>query len=331
MDVRFTLHKPLRIAFYYAISFVCYYIWFQAFYNLLVYKKIYPYISFEDMIFNGILPNFTAILLVFIINTAIVFLNTRFHNPIVKFFVDSAYSISALFLLNTIVNLTSNRHIDFAGTMLNNVMVLLINEVGYYIISLKNTMKKVEEMNKLTLQLKYNILKAQVNPHLLFNSLNILSSLIYIDRDKSYNFVIVLAKMYRYILIHQSQPRVTLEKELQFMKHYISVLQMRFVDVLEVKIEGEENIMNHQILPYTTQLLIENVTKHNTISSRHPMIINVKLMADSFTISNPIVPRDASHSSGVGLRYITQLYSLQGKNVIINNDGKTFTVIIPYL
>jgi LytS/YehU family sensor histidine kinase len=107
---------------------------------------------------------------------------------------------------------------------------------------------------------------------------------------------------------------------------------MRYHHQFEANIFGKENIENKKIIPYTMQLLIENVTKHNIISTQSPMTVNIEFQDSYVLVSNPINNKVTSvKSGGIGLYYITEQYSLYGKIFEIENNGVTFIVKIPYL
>lgn len=204
-------------------------------------------------------------------------------------------------------------------------------EVAYYVSNYRRTVMEKEINHRQMIQYQYDALRAQVNPHFLFNSLNILYSLIDVDVEKSRSFVMSLSQMYRYIVQHHGCQRVALAEELDFLKAYVEVLKMRYHNCFEVVIVGEEYVGCHKVIPYCMQLLMENVTKHNVIQTNLPMVVCLTISQSGFTMSNPIHPKREQTPSGIGLQYIAKLYRHQGLQFCCQNDGNVFTASVPYL
>lgn len=306
---------------------------FLVFYNLLKYGTVVPYDN-EEFLISWLL-NFIPIVLVICFNvTAVFFVSPRTlagRRMSLKICLDILLSGLSFFLINWLFRWTFRISVDWVGTSLNSILVLLIVEVIYYVIASKNSMQKAQEEEKRALQYRYEVLKAQVNPHFLFNSLNILYSLISIDRDKSREFTLQLSSMYRYLLLWQNKDVAPLEEEIEFLKSYVQVLEMRHRGQMKVDISGEENAAGRMIVPHTLQLLVENVTKHNVISARNPMNVSVTFSPESITVSNPVRLKETDNSTGLGIRYILELYAKRGKSVQISRENNVFKATIPYL
>ena len=203
-------------------------------------------------------------------------------------------------------------------------------ELVYYFKNLVRSREETEDARRKALQYRYDSLKAQVNPHFLFNSLNLLHSLVSIDQAQSKSFIYSLASMYRYILAKHNIDRVDVKEEFEFLSSYISVLDMRYSDKLKISIIGDLP-EGRQLVPFTLQLLIENVTKHNIISAKKPMNINIHVKETEITVSNPINLSHTVVPGGFGLEYLKELYSAYGQTFHIDNDGETFTAYVPLL
>ncbi|MCB0804678.1 MAG: histidine kinase [Bacteroidales bacterium] len=182
---------------------------------------------------------------------------------------------------------------------------------------------------------QFETLKSQVNPHFLFNSLNVLSSLIFIDQDKAAKFVRQLSKVYRYVLDHKDMDTIVLREELPFIESYIFLLKTRFDQNLQVKIEIPEEKMDHKVAPMVIQLLVENAIKHNVISRLKPLSVSITATSedDYLTVSNNLQLKSSTErSSRIGLSNIRKRYDyLSGKKVDIIHDENHFTVKIPLL
>lgn len=310
-------------------AIVSYYVLFQVFYNMIAFGEAFHYRDASDA-FNGFIHNFVPIFILFVLNLLIIFYLNLVKRLSTKIMLDVALSFLALFAVNMIY-LQIARRIDWAGSVFNNIFIFLGLEVAFFVSNFSKSIREAEEQKRLALQYQYDSLKAQVNPHFLFNSLNILYSLVSIDPEKSKEFILSLSGMYRYIMSQQGKDRVPLKMEMDFLSEYISVLGMRYHNQFNVELHGMDNLGDQYIVPYTMQLLVENITKHNVISSRHHMLVDIVVGKEDIRISNPIVPRPSEQSTHMGLKYLTELYQHSGQHFHVENNGKTFTAIVPYL
>ena len=222
--------------------------------------------------------------------------------------------------------------IDWAGTIFNNTMILMGLEILLYSRVSREYAQRIAQSEQLILQYRYNALRAQVNPHFLFNSLNTLYSMISSGNRNAENFVIELTKVYRYVLTQQNRETVEFQDEFFFLKSYVAILKTRYNNNFEMLVLGNEaEAASKKLIPYTLQLLIENVSKHNTISSKRPMNVILSIRPESISISNPIFPKTTSFSSGFGLSYLKEIYASFNTAFDTKNDGKTFTAIVHFI
>lgn len=180
---------------------------------------------------------------------------------------------------------------------------------------------------------QFQSLKAQVNPHFLFNSLNVLSSLIFIDQEKAAKFVRQLSKVYRYVLEHKDMDTISIRKEIPFIESYIFLLKTRFDQNLKVVMEISEVTKDKMVAPMVIQLLIENAIKHNVVSRTKPLTINIKEENGYLNIVNNLQRKSSTEiSSQIGLDNIRKRYEyLSNKKVIVEEQTDTFQVQIPLL
>ena len=193
---------------------------------------------------------------------------------------------------------------------------------------------KAEHLEKQQLLNEIALLKIQVNPHFLFNSLSILSSLVRVNPDLSEQFIDQLSRSYRYILEQKEQSLVTLRTELEFIHSYIFLLKIRFENKFDLQINLSDHVLDrYKIAPLTLQLLIENAVKHNRMSAREPLLIEVTAENDILLVRNRLQPRTTPASStGVGLQNIKDRYALlTDKPVWTGTDDGQFVVKIPLL
>lgn len=191
-----------------------------------------------------------------------------------------------------------------------------------------------EEMEKGVAQAQFESLKNQVNPHFLFNSLNVLSSLVYIDAGLSEKFIGQLARSYRYLLEQKDNELVTLKTEIDFVHSFTFLLNIRFEEKLRVNIRLQEEVMDHYVAPLTLQLLIENAVKHNIISAESPLVIDISNEQDTYLmVSNNLQLRQNSlPSTGLGLKNISSRYKLFSPiPPVFGPEGSKYIARIPLI
>lgn len=191
-----------------------------------------------------------------------------------------------------------------------------------------------EQLREENIRSQFEMLKNQVNPHFLFNSLNVLVSLIKLEPDVAERFTEQLSKVYRYVLENKEKDMVSVKTELDFLQSYIFLLEIRFKDKFIVKVNVEEAYYNYQIPPLTTQMLIENAHKHNTFSKKAPLIIEIFAESNQFLIiRNNLQIRDTKiESTGIGLKNIEKRYSYLTQNIpIFEIEDNYFIAKIPLI
>ncbi len=180
---------------------------------------------------------------------------------------------------------------------------------------------------------KFESLKNQLDPHFLFNSLNVLTSLIGENPAQAEKFTTKLSKVYRYVLEQRNKDLVPIEEELKFAKTYMELLGMRFEDAVQFNIPDAISTNELKIVPLSLQLLLENAVKHNVVSTSKPLTIRIYEENNYLIIENNVNPKEAiGKSTKVGLQNIADRYGLiTQKGVKIENNNKTFKVSLPLL
>ena len=180
---------------------------------------------------------------------------------------------------------------------------------------------------------KYKSLKSQLDPHFLFNSLNVLTSLIAENPAKAENFTTKLSKIYRYILEQKNKDIIPLEEELQFAKIYMELLEMRFEDAIQFALPEKISNPELKIVPLSLQLLLENAVKHNVVSSKSPLQLKIYEEAGYLVVRNNYNPKESlGKSTKVGLKNIFDRYRLiTNKEVFVIKEKGNFIVKIPLL
>jgi len=195
-----------------------------------------------------------------------------------------------------------------------------------------NSQEVIAEMKREKLQMDYNSLQDQLNPHFLFNNLSVLKSLIIYDPDVAAVFTENFTDVYRYVLQSRNKRLVKLSEEMDFMKSYFALHKERLGDGLCVNVDVAEEHMDKEIAPLTGQLLIENAIKHNIAGKETPLTINVRVEEDSLVVSNNLNLRTASYSTQTGLRNLVGRYEmLTEREIVVQYDEKRFEVKVPLL
>jgi sensor histidine kinase YesM len=180
---------------------------------------------------------------------------------------------------------------------------------------------------------KYESLKNQLDPHFLFNSLNVLTSLIEESPKKAEKFTTGLSKVYRYVLEQKDKNLIPLEEELKFAKSYMALLKMRFEEGVEYSLPEQISNPYYKVVPLSLQLLLENAVKHNRITSSKPLQIKIYEQDGYLIIENNNRPKASlEKSTKVGLANIKQRYALiTKKQVEVFSDTEKFQVKLPLL
>lgn len=191
-----------------------------------------------------------------------------------------------------------------------------------------------ERLKNENLAWQYNTLVNQVNPHFLFNSLNSLSMLVREEQiPAALNYIDRLSDTYRYIIQDGTAEMTSVEKELRFVEAYKYMLEVRYAGKLSINVNVAEEYNRHLLPPLSIQPLIENAVKHNTISSQHPMTINIASEGNYIVVTNTKTPKiEAEKSTGIGLVNLANRYKLlTGRDVVVNNGEDFFVVKLPLM
>ncbi len=211
----------------------------------------------------------------------------------------------------------------------------MINSVLVTRTFLKDRQKRELEREKLKaekLRSDYNILQNQLNPHFLFNSLNVLLSEIRLNREAAVTYCESLSDVYRYVLQSRKKDTVSLRTERDAFEKHLYLQQVRFGNSIVIENNVEDYMLDYEIPPMTVQILVENAIKHNIISESRPLYIDVMIHGKELTVKNNLQLRSDVVSTGIGLKNIEQRYSLlTDRKVKIEKSEEYFSVTIPLL
>lgn len=214
-----------------------------------------------------------------------------------------------------------------------NILFETLYDADYAITRYKAAEEEKEVLRQTTFREEFDSLKNQVNPHFLFNCFNTLSSLIHEDKRRADRFLNELSKVYRYLLKNNETGLSTVASELRFIHSYYQLLQTRYGEGIRLHIETAPHYDNWLLPSLSLQLLLENAVKHNIVSKSQPLIIHIYIREGRLVLTNNL-QRRLAHVPGskMGLRNIRLKYELlQQENIVIIQDHKEFTVILPLM
>lgn len=193
--------------------------------------------------------------------------------------------------------------------------------------------KELEQENEsLRKEVQLTKLRRKVTPHFLFNSLSVAMGLVMQDRKTAVAFLRDLAKMYRYLLSYGNEYAVPIEQEVEMMEQYYGLMRLRHVDSIRLNITPEvRKTKSYGIPSLSLQGLLENAIRHNAHSKKQPLEVTLDIRDGYLVMQNNIMPLVAvGESTKMGLAYITEsVRLLYDREIKIENDGNTFTVMIP--
>jgi len=230
------------------------------------------------------------------------------------------------------------------------IMVMAMYEGAFFFVMFRRSALEREKLARENMQAQLSVLKQQMNPHFLFNSLNTLVNIIPEDSEKATLFTQRLAAVYRRILEYRHKETITLDEELLALQDYIFLMQTRFEDKLQVawhlsartrvqcndmlgKPEVPNHLRFHRIVPLSVQLLVENAIKHNVISQETPLHIDITLDDETITVSNDLHLRERRlKSTGWGHENLQRRYAaVTGQPIAIEQTAQQYTVSVPIL
>jgi LytS/YehU family sensor histidine kinase len=216
-------------------------------------------------------------------------------------------------------------------TILITFLIVTIHEAVFFYRQWKLNFSKSVSLEKDNLEARYNTLKAQVNPHFLFNSLNSLMSLLD-NNPKAEKYVQDLSEYLRYVLLSNTREVVDLKDELENLEKFFNLQKLRFDDNLKVTFNIQQSSLTNQIPTLALQMLIDNCIKHNIISTKNPLYINIFDDGISITVVNNLQLKHVEESTGQGLKNIEGRYRfIANEPIKIVSDDKHFSVTIPLI
>jgi two-component system, LytTR family, sensor kinase len=199
-------------------------------------------------------------------------------------------------------------------TSVLNIIIITVIEAIVWFKRSQQSLLKAEKLERENSQIKFETLKNQLNPHFLFNSLNVLSSLIKKDSDKAQHFVDEFSSVYRYTLDVIEKPVVELREEIDFAKSFLFLQKIRFDNAVDMEINVDAAKLNYLVPPLAVQTMLENAFKHNKAATDSPLFIKIYNESDWLVVVNNLQPKiKGADSNGVGLNNLNKRYQLLGE------------------
>ena len=275
-----------------------------------------------------------------------VFKEDRFTKKriIIGFIASFILSIIIIFLLRIFQNIiiegnnfnefiNSEKPSNYLGSIIITLVVTLAIHAFYFYKVYNENKVKEQKIIAGNANAKFESLKNQIDPHFLFNSLNVLSSLIEENPENAQRFTTSLSKIYRYVLEQKDKELVSVEEELAFAKTYMNLLEMRFENSITYEIPSEGIDADAKVVPLSIQLLLENCIKHNVVSEQKPLHIKIFIKDNYLVVQNDLQKKEVLQDGrGVGLQNIISRYRiLSQRKVIIEETKSNFAVQLPIL
>ncbi len=248
-----------------------------------------------------------------------------FAGAIVKFIVISIHPIE---------DFTAPAHIPYVATYFTSFFMVMIYEGIYLYAQNKRIILESERLKQHQVKSELQGLRSQVNPHFLFNSLNTLINIIGEDKDLAESFVKKLSNVYRYTLERKDDYLIPMKEELKFIESYIFLQKERFREGLDVRVDISESDNEKFIVPLSLQILFENAIKHNMVSKRSPLRIDVYVEGENKLVVRNNLQRktQAMPSTKVGLENIRSRYAYFTEDQVEIIENETFFIVkIPLL
>ena len=192
-----------------------------------------------------------------------------------------------------------------------NILIAAILEGWIYFVEGEQSRQRTKNLEQELSQIRFEVLKNQINPHFMFNSLNVLSGLIDKDTEKAQDFIDEFSQVYRYVLESIEKPVVSLRDELDFAHSYMFLQKIRYGKGLEYRVEVSSDKLDYYLPPLSLQVVLENATKHNKAGSQKPLEITIRCEDDHLIISNNLQLKiSQQQSTGLGQQNLVKRYEL---------------------
>jgi two-component system LytT family sensor kinase len=322
---------------------------------IITYNQITGYISIDNTIEMFVRLSFASIVsfgissLLFVLNNKLIMLFSKWTDWESNFIKRLLLEMGAAAIMGAALMGFITYFLNFFGIyegsilrhIINNMMILAVINIIFVSVMegilfyrrWRLEMIKTEQLEKENAIARYEALKNQVNPHFLFNNLNVLSSLIYKDASIAEKFVQEFSKIYRYVLDTSEKIVVELSDELGFIDSYLFLIKIRYSEGILYDIRIDPESMNKYLIPLGLQILVENCVKHNIISKRSPISINIYDDLDFIIVENNINKKQVfDKKEQLGLKNLQSRYSfLSERKPVFKIENDKFIAKLPLI
>jgi len=240
-----------------------------------------------------------------------------------RVFIQFVFAIGMAAFISTLVTLLAHAispyEEEFKGVLINNAMIyavvnillMAILEGWIAYLESRRARQEADNLQSELSQIRFEVMKSQINPHFMFNSLNVLSGLIDTDTKKAQQFIDEFSSIYRYVLESIEQPLAALTRELDFARSYLFLQQIRYGEALSYAVHVDAGLLNKVLPPLSLQVILENATKHNIVNSDKPLRIQLLNEGETMVVKNNLQPKiSGAGSTGLGLKNLVRRYAL---------------------
>ncbi|RZT95961.1 hypothetical protein EV201_0590 [Ancylomarina subtilis] len=202
----------------------------------------------------------------------------------------------------------------------------------FYFIENRDYKQKMNEYDISIAKSKIQQLKAQLNPHFLFNNLNILDQLIEENQEKASDFLAQFSELYRYALNSSDKELISLKDELAFSQNYFEMMNRKYPDCYQLHIDDAIWNTDAIVPPFCLQVLIENAIVHNLGIEENPVNIHISNHNGIRVSNTKIATRKKNKGNGLALKNLSEQFLLLSNiPVAISEDNSYFAVTLPLI
>lgn len=299
-----------------------------------------PIYLFETAEFSILLKGFSFLTSVFLIIWFVNLLLLRqLQNKLNTKFITTSYLFIVCFVFfasNTANSLLNAPELDiniiypiFSALVINTIILLLINTIEINV-KRKQELLENEKIKTLQLETQHRLLLNHLQPHVLFNMLSTLKSIINNNPKEATDFTVKLSNFLRNSLQNDTSGLHSIQHELSIVEDYLHLQKSRFGNSFVYMIDIPNNFLKYQIASLSIQTLVENAFKHNLFSTYQPLQISISVAKESLFVKNTYAPNDNEKGTGTGLINLNERSEiLMNKGIELRKTDKHFEVIVP--
>ncbi len=215
------------------------------------------------------------------------------------------------------------------------LIFLLSYDLSYFFYKWTEEQTRTKNLEIINSKAQINLMKNQLAPHFLFNSLSTLMSLVETNKESALNFINSFSSIYRYILENSDVISIAIKTELEFIEDYVAIYKANYgSEAINLQINIPEKYYKYELPKLSIQMLVENALKHNLFSNSKPLNLEIGLTPNKshLFVKNNIQLKKRNDSTHIGLKNINERYKKMGKyKIIVENSFDTFNVKLPLL